>query len=165
MELILFYLVGAVTVGLSLAMIMSSKPVTSAVCLVCVMFLLAVLFAMLDASLIAALQVLVYAGAIMVLFLFVIMLLNLREKEGTGNFQRTVMQVIVIVVFGAMLVPFMLPVIVGDGAGTAVSVGFGSAGAVGRLLYTNYLLPFEIASILLLAALVGAVALAMNKKR
>ena len=101
----------------------------------------------------------------MVLFLFVIMLLNLREKEGTGNFQRTVMQVIVIVVFGAMLVPFMLPVIVGDGAGTAVSVGFGSAGAVGRLLYTNYLLPFEIASILLLAALVGAVALAMNKKR
>lgn len=166
MQLILFYLFAAVAVGLAAIMIVSRKPVTSAVSLVGVMFTLAIFYVMLDAHLIAALQILVYAGAIMVLFLFVIMLLDLREKEGIITFHRAILQFIGVGVFSAMLVPLMWTVTITQPAdGSSRPADFGTTAAVGELLYTDYLLPFEIASVLLLVALVGAVALTKLKMR
>jgi len=151
--------------GFALFMILARKPVTSALCLVVVMFMLAILFAMQSAHLIAILQILVYAGAIMVLFLFVIMLLNLREKEGPAHRPRGYAQL-----FGGAAALTILAVVVSftQQPGTPAQVvndGFGTAGEVGRVLFTKYLLPFEIVSVLLLAALVGAVSLVKIKMR
>ena len=166
METMLFHLFAGVAVILSLAMIMAKKPVTSAVCLVGVMFALAALFALLNAHLIAALQILVYAGAIMVLFMFVIMLLNLREKEGLAARHLILAQITGAGLLGALLIPFMMQATLEKGPLSAIAPDrFGTTAAVGELLYTEYLLPFEIASALLLAALVGAVALVKIRMR
>lgn len=165
MELLMFNLLGGLSVLLALGTIMSKRPVNSAVSLIGAMFCLAGLFAMQDAHLIAALQVLVYAGAIMVLFLFVIMLLNLREKVGAESRRQPYWQLLAVVAAGALFIPL---VALGGGKILVfknVEPYFGSTAAVGRLLYTNYILPFEIASVLLLAALVGAVILTKTKIR
>jgi len=167
MELIIFYLVSAVALSCAVGMIVAQKPVTSAVCLVAVMFCLAVLFALLSAHLIAALQILVYAGAIMVLFLFVIMLMNLREKEGLMSAHLKKVQMAGVLALGAPLLWVMstAKMFVGTGGDVRDMAEFGATKGVGTLLYTKYLLPFEIASILLLAALVGAVVLTKIKLR
>lgn len=165
MEILMFHLFGALAVVFALGTIMSKRPVNSAINLIGTMFCLAGLFAMQDAHLIATLQILVYAGAVMVLFLFVIMLLNLREKVGTESRRQPFWQLIAVVAAGALFVP-----LVAFGGGKilffkSVSQTFGATVSVGRLLYTNYILPFEIASVLLLAALVGAVILTKTKLR
>ncbi|MDH5638404.1 MAG: NADH-quinone oxidoreductase subunit J [Nitrospinota bacterium] len=165
MEMAIFLVVGALSIGFSLAMILAPKPVTSAMSLVAVMFCLAVLFAMQSAHLIAILQILVYAGAIMVLFLFVIMLLNLREKEGAESHTKGYAQM-----FGGAMALAILVVVVGLTHMPASPAGlssdrFGTTAEVGRLLFTKYILPFEITSVLLLAALVGAVALVKIRMR
>lgn len=160
----MFNLLAAVAVICSLATIMSKRPVTSAVNLVVVMFCLAGLFAMENAHLVAALQVLVYAGAIMVLFLFVIMMLNLREKTGDQTSRKPVYQLAAVAFMGAIF----LPVVALSGAlapAGVIQADFGSTAAVGEILFTKYLLPFEIASVLLLAALVGAVVLTKTRLR
>lgn len=165
MEILMFNLLGGLAVVLALGTIMSKRPVNSAVSLIGTMFCLAGLFAMQDAHLIATLQILVYAGAVMVLFLFVIMLLNLREKVGVESRRQPYWQLLAVVVAGALFAP-----LVAFGGGKIlvfkkIAASFGSTGAVGRLLYTSYILPFEIASVLLLAALVGAVILTKTKLR
>jgi len=160
----MFYGLGFVAIASSLAMIMHQKPINSALYLVITMLAMAGLYALLDAHLIAALQVLVYAGAVMVLFLFVIMLLNLREKERLISSPQIAFQGIVVLLIGAFFVWAIhsadtdsIPVM-----GEATP-DFGSTASVGGLLYTDYILPFEIASVLLLAAIVGAVILAKTK--
>jgi NADH-quinone oxidoreductase subunit J len=165
MELLMFNLLGGLSVAFALGAILSRRPVNSAVNLIGTMFCLAGLFAMQDAHLIAALQILVYAGAIMVLFLFVIMLLNLREKVGAESRRQPHWQLLAVVVGGGLFAP-----LVAFGGGRIllfrdVASDFGTTAAVGRLLYTSYILPFEIASVLLLAALVGAVVLTKTKLR
>lgn len=165
MEVLMFNLLGGLSVVLALGAIMSRRPVNSAVNLIGTMFCLAGLFAMQDAHLIAALQILVYAGAIMVLFLFVIMLLNLREKVGVESRRQPYWQLLAVVVAGALFIP-----LVAFGGGKIlkfkeVAPGFGTTAEVGRLLYTDFILPFEIASVLLLAALVGSVILTKTKIR
>jgi len=165
MEILMFNLFGGLSVAFALGTIISKRPVNSAISLIGTMFCLAGLFAMQDAHLIATLQILVYAGAIMVLFLFVIMLLNLREKVGVESRRQPYWQLLAVVVAGALFAPL---VAFGGGKILAfknVALSFGSTAAVGRLLYTNYILPFEIASVLLLAALVGAVILTKTKLR
>lgn len=165
MELLMFNLLGGLSVVLALGAIMSRRPVNSAVNLIGTMFCLAGLFAMQDAHLIAALQILVYAGAIMVLFLFVIMLLNLREKVGAESRRQPYWQLLAVVVAGALFAP-----LVAFGGGKILRYGgvaadFGSTAAVGRLLYTKFIFPFEVASVLLLVALVGAVVLTKTRLR
>ena len=166
MQALVFYLFSSVAVVSSVLMITSRRAVVSAMNLVLVMFCLAGLFAQLEAHLIAALQVLVYAGAIMVLFLFVIMLLNLREKTGARALHSAPVQVAGVVVLSA----FLAPIVAGYDAAKApaaksVAESFGTTAAVGEILFTKYLLPFEIASVLLLAALVGAVVLTKTRLR
>jgi NADH-quinone oxidoreductase subunit J len=143
----------------ALTVVVHRNPVHSACALVMTLFLLAVVFVGLDAQLVAVLQVIVYAGAIVVLFLFVIMLLNLQmEVRATGR---------PALVFLAIVGGITLTILVVTGVRHATPVPavgvparFGETDQVARRLFTAYLLPFELTSVLLLVAIVGAVALA-----
>ena len=151
----------------ALGVVLNRHPIRSALSLVVALFLLAVMFVFLDAHLVAALQVLVYAGAIMVLFLFVIMLLNLQQE--LGEVRRRGWRVVAASVGSLFAVAMIRAVWVrgagaGDvGMGAAPPAAFGTTAALGERLFTQYLLPFEITSVLLLVAIVGAVAIAKRK--
>lgn len=166
LEPFLFFLFGILALGAGVGMLTARSPVNSALWLVLNLFSVACLYLTLHASFLAIIQILVYAGAIMVLFLFVIMLLNLSELPQVGRlpWKR-------IAAFGlGMVVLAQIFYTVSVGLGIApepVSVAEaaqqGSVSQVGRELFTTYALPLEVTGILLLAATVGAVLLA--KKR
>jgi len=165
MQLLMFSILGFGAVLSALFMVTNKKPVSAAMSLIVTMFCLAGLYVLLDAHLIAALQIIVYAGAIMVLFLFVIMLLNVQEKEGRVGGHTILLQFVAVVVVGLVFLSMVnlfktggTPFTLGDGANL-----FGTTKAVGMMLFTGYLLPFEIASVLLLAAIVGAIILAKRR--
>lgn len=158
----LFGLFALTSVIGSLGVVLSRNPVRGALWLVTTLFSVAVLFILLDAHLLAALEVLVYAGAVMVLFLFVIMLLNLREEE-LGPRRFTLIKFFGVA--GMVYTGWLLAVpmwAAGRVPGPAPDT-FGTVEGVGRVIFTNYLLPFELTSVLLLAAVVGAVVLAKRK--
>jgi len=168
--LIIFWAFAALAGFSGLACITRRSPVASALWLVVTLFSLAALFVLLDAQFIAVLQVLVYAGAIMVLFLFVIMLLNIGRATrsdikgawglGVGVLLAGLMMVQLLALrFGAPPPQLTLPA----GAMARAAAEQGMVAAVARPLFSTYLVPFEITSILLLAALVGAVVLAKRK--
>jgi NADH-quinone oxidoreductase subunit J len=161
----MFYIFGFGAVVSALLMVTNKRPVRAAMSLVATMSFLAGLYVLLDAHLIAALQLIVYAGAIMVLFLFVIMLLNIEEKEGLLGVNIILLQFLGMLVVGMLFVT-MVSLFKADSAPLtfgAVADDFGTTKAVGMMLFTDYLLPFEIASVLLLAAIVGAVILAKRR--
>ena len=165
MQLLIFSAFSIGAVVSALLMVTNKRPVRAAMSLVATMSFLAGLYALLDAHLIAVLQLIVYAGAIMVLFLFVIMLLNLEEKEGKLGGNVILLQALGVVVVGLLLVT-MVSLFQANGSLAAlgnVDEAFGTTKAVGKMLFTEYLLPFEIASVLLLAAIVGAVILAKRR--
>lgn len=165
MQLLMFYILGLGAVISALLLVTNKRPVRAAMSLIATMSFLAGLYVLLDAHLIAALQLIVYAGAIMVLFLFVIMLLNLEEKEGRLSGSALLLQLIAVVVVGLVFVLMVSVVKLGSPVSLAgeMVAQFGTTRAVGKMLFTKYLLPFEIASVLLLAAIVGAVILAKRK--
>ena len=160
---VFFYLFGAAAVVSALAMVLNVRnTVASAMSLVVTMIALAVVYVVLDAHLIAALQIMVYAGAIVVVFLFVVMLLNLRRDVFSQRRERLTKVVGVVFALGGafaflQLVPKSLPTV------QAIPADFGSYAAVGRALYHDFVLPFEVSSLLLLAAIVGAVVLAKRR--
>ena len=162
--LIIFWAFAGLAVLSSLACITRRSPVASALWLVVTLFAVAALFVLLDAQFIAVLQVLVYAGAIMVLFLFVIMLLNLG-RAGPTDLKGPLGLGVGVFLAGLLLVQLLVLRQAGLVLGGPVrpSVGLGMIPSVARPLFTVYLLPFEITSILLLAAIVGAVVLAKRK--
>lgn len=149
----------------ALLMVTNKKPVSAAMNLIFTMFCLAGIYVLLDAHLMAALQIIVYAGAIMVLFLFVIMLLNIQEKEGELTGSKMALQFLSIVVVGFIFIMIanLAKVDTPPVQPADVMNAFGTVKSVGRLLFTDFLLPFEIASVLLLAAIVGAVILAKRR--
>ncbi len=163
MEQQLFWLWGGIAVIFAVMMILKRNPVHSALCLVVVFVSLALLYVLLGAEFLAAVQVIVYAGAIMVLFLFVIMLLNLETEVLSQGLSRVAFKACGLVGTGLLLL-----LLLGGGAVKAlramapeqVSAVPGNTQAVAELLFTKYLLPFEVTSILLLAAIVGALVLA-----
>lgn len=165
MQCLLFYMLGGVAVVSAMLMLTHKKPVNAAMSLIVTMLSLAGVYVILEAHLIAALQVIVYAGAIMVLFLFIIMLLNVEEKEGRLSARKILIQFSGIVAVGFLLINIVKNV--GEGLSSAemlkMAEGFGTTRAVAVILFTDYILPFEIASVLLLAAMVGAVTLAKQK--
>ncbi len=167
MQLLMFYVFGIGAVISALLMVTQKMPVRAAMSLIATMSFVAGLYVLLDAHLIAVLQLIVYAGAIMVLFLFVIMLLNVDQKEGQTARNAVLYQFIAILVVGMTMVTAVgLFKIDGSLFAFADAGGqFGTTRAVGTLLFTNYALPFEIASLLLLAAIVGAVILAKRRIR
>ena len=166
MGALLFLALAAATVIAALTVVLHPNPVKSALGLVVTLFLLAVIFVLLEAHMIAALQVIVYAGAIMVLFLFVIMLLNLQNEDPEGGRRRGALRVAAWL-GGAVLAAELAWLTHGapTGDSKAMSAGYGGAEAVAKSLFTNFLLPFELTSILLLVAVVGAVVLAQKQRR
>ena len=167
-ETILFYLFAIGVLAAGAQVIFRRNPIYGAISLVGCFFFLSGVYVLLAAHLIAILQVLVYAGAVMVLFVFVIMLLNLKEEE-LGEARWTVWKVVGVaaVVAGAGVIAWRAlgPAYPGaplrDNA-MALS-GFGGVKAVGRTLYLASVLPFEITSLLLLVAVVAAVVVAKGK--
>jgi NADH-quinone oxidoreductase subunit J len=156
---LLFVVLAFLTVVAALTVVLHRNPVHSACALVVTLFLLAVFFVGLDAQLVAALQVIVYAGAIVVLFLFVIMLLNLQVEVRDRSAGAVIATGAVGSVTLAVLVVAAL-LRTGSGAAKGVTEGYGETVALAERLFTVYLVPFELTSILLLVAIVGAVALA-----
>ena len=165
--LVLFWTFSGIAVGSAALCVSRKNPVASALWLVITLFQIAALFVMLDAQFLAVLQVLVYAGAIMVLFLFVIMLLNLGHLSVT-DIKGPVGLAVAAFLAGALglqlfVVARAIPpadVTLPPGTLAAVEQSQGLVGAVARPLFSAYLVPFEITSVLLLAAIVGAVVLA-----
>jgi NADH-quinone oxidoreductase subunit J len=164
MQEIFFYIFAALTLLFGLLVVVnpfSRNPVTSAMFLVMTMAMLAGLFVTLHAFFIAAVQILVYAGAVMVLFLFVIMLLDLKEEE-RRKFNAFGIGAGVIAVGGIAAILVKTIWFSGVGANKTATLEGGTI-ALGRQLFTNYLLPFEIVSVLLLVAMVGVILLSKKE--
>ena len=159
---LLFILFGAMAIGCALAVVAQRNPLYSAISLIGVFISLACLYVMLAAPFIAAVQVVVYAGAIMVLVVFVIMLLNVEEEEH----RRARLKFLVpaaVALAGVLIaeVAFILVSVEESRVMPSSSVSdVGLTSSIGAALFTKYLLPFEITSILLLMAIVGAMTLA-----
>ena len=164
MDAILFFLFAAIAVVSAINVVVQRHPSSSALSLVGVMGSLAVLYLLLGAEFIAAAQMIVYAGAIMVLFVFVIMLLNAgAEKSSRKGWVLTALAMPLLVLFLGLV-----SYIIQRGFPNAPMVIFGSftGGSpkdVGTALFTRYLLPFEITSVLILIAIIGAVVLARKE--
>src|SRR5262245_53035713 len=164
-EQILFWVFAVATVLSALGVVVVKNPIASAMSLVATFFFLAGIYVLLWAHTIAVLQVLVYAGAIMVLFLFVIMLLSLTEAGLKGP-RLTLSRILggasaagllAVLVASIRQLPADQPMVA---MGPAQASTFGSLQELGKLLYGTYLLPFEAVSLLLLVAIVGAVVVA-----
>ncbi len=167
METLIFSILAVITVICSVLVITSRNPVNSALFLIATMVGLAILFVLLNAPFLATIQIIVYAGAIMVLFLFVIMLLNLRKDEFGPEKRRA--QSFFAILFGFLLLIGITTVLtVGtfgskkaeSGSGIAIPAG---VEPLAQLLFTKYLFPFELASVLLLVAIVGAIVMAKRR--
>ena len=166
MESIFFFVVAAVAIIMSIMVVTCKNPINSALSLVMTFFCLATFYVMLDAPFMAVTQVIVYAGAIMVLIVFVIMLLNVKAESGKRG-SHAVLAGTAIGAFTLFLTCWFL--IKGSMTGVTGSmdaaqvVKYGHVELIGKALFTDFLFPFEITSLLLLAAIVGAVILAKKK--
>ncbi|HJU90630.1 MAG TPA: NADH-quinone oxidoreductase subunit J [Gemmatimonadaceae bacterium] len=159
-----FYLFGLIAVASAITFVTRKSPVAAALWLVTTMFALAAMYVMMDAHFVGAIQVLVYAGAIMVVFLFVIMLLNLGHASEIADIKGKGARLLAaavglallaqILVMGRQTLPAQMPVL---------SPGTNVVTAVADPLFRQYLLAFEVTSVLLLAAIVGAVVLARKR--
>jgi len=168
---ILFFLFGAIAVVAALNVILQRNPIYSAIGLIVTLCSLAGLFLTLSAQFIAAIQIIVYAGAIMVLFVFTIMLLNVRSEESKVDRQKF-LRWLAVPLFLALLgevyyvvrtvnnPPLQIPA---TGAAPPAEI-LGTVESIGREMFTSYLLPFEATSVLILMAIVGAMLLARREK-
>jgi len=167
MELLIFYPIAGLCVALALGVIFNTSPVGSAMCLIGMMLGLAGIFVLLQAHFIAILQIIIYAGAIMVLFMFVIMLLNLKQTASADWVARDKNRFISILT-GVLSVGILYKIIditflAELNSSAELPDTFGTVATVGEALFTDFVLPFEVASLLLLAAMIGAVVLAKPK--
>ncbi len=143
--------------------VVARSPMYAAMSLVAAFFFMAGIYVLLSAHLIAFLQILVYAGAVMVLFLFVIMLLSLGDEHLYRERHRAMQ---IVGALAAVALVALVAIAVGRmqaSPGTMLGADFGTVKAVGRVLFTDFLLPFEATSLLLLAAIVGAVVVAKER--
>jgi NADH-quinone oxidoreductase subunit J len=161
----LFYLFAAVAVLASLLVISQRNPIYSVLLLIASFGALSGLYVLLEAPFVAVTQIIVYAGAIMVLFLFVIMLLNLTEDAAETRHQGRALFRLGAWIGGGILAGELSALFLRlpFGPPPAVAAGYGGAEAVATSLFVEYLLPFELTSILLLIAVVGAVVLAQRR--
>jgi NADH-quinone oxidoreductase subunit J len=161
MHLILFLLFAGFCLAGAINLLLQSHPINSALSLIVVMTSLAVLYLLLGAEFLAAAQVIVYSGAIMVLFTFVVMLLNAgREERTMGSRAASAVGFPAVVAILAILATVILR---SQGFGiAALSDGITSTEDLSRVLFHELLLPFEVTSVLILIAILGAVALARH---
>ena len=164
MEVFFFTLFAIVAVVCAINVVVQTHPISSALSLIGVMVSLAVMYLLLGAEFISMAQIIVYAGAIMVLFVFVIMLLNTEGETGSGRSRFVpVAGIPALVAFLGALCYFLMrlypnsePVVFGGFTG-------GSPKDIGKALFVQYLLPFEVTSVLILIAIIGAIVLARKE--
>ncbi len=162
-HLVLFLIFGAIAVAAALNLLIQKHPIASALSLIVVMGALAVEYMLLGAEFVAVIQVIIYAGAIMVLFVFVIMLLNAGEEERSQGSRIALMfGVPGLLVAAALLIWVLLRHNVAAGLLKAGALP-GTPPQIARLLFRDFLLPFEITSVLILIAIMGAVVLARRE--
>jgi len=161
---LLFYIAASIAVGSAVFVVLNKNAVYSALLLVLCFFSLAIIYLLLEAYFLAVLEVFIYAGAIMVLFLFVIMLLNLGREKALEHFkylQRGLsIFLVVLFFFGIFLIMLNGPGVLHQ---PVEKFSAGGIYSLGEALFTKYLFPFEVASLLLLVALIGTVYLAKKK--
>jgi NADH-quinone oxidoreductase subunit J len=169
-SVIFFYLLAAISILAAIGMIVAANPVHSAIFLVLTLFNTAGIFIMLGAEFLAAAQVIVYAGAVLVLMLFFLMLVdpqNLPERRGGHPVQRIVGPLLGLILLLEVAAAIANRVTIGaQGNATPETIAFvgGSTQAVGNLLFTQYLLPFEVVSLVLLIGVAGAIVLALPQR-
>jgi NADH-quinone oxidoreductase subunit J len=158
-HLILFLLFGAICVGGAVNLLAQRHPINSALSLIAVMAALAGEYLLLGAEFVAAVQVIVYAGAVMVLFVFVIMLLNAGEEDETKGSRVAMLLGVPGVLIGGVLTAWA---VLRHSGTAAVAIGAepGHPTDIAQLLFHDFLLPFEVTSVLILIAIMGAVVLA-----
>jgi NADH-quinone oxidoreductase subunit J len=160
LHLVLFLIFAALCVGGAINLLVQRHPINSALSLVVVMGSLALIYLLLGAEFVAAIQVIIYAGAVMVLFVFVIMLLNAGAEERSPGSRVAVLFGVpgLIVAIGAAV----WVLVERNPQARAVAIGqlHGTAQGLGRLIFRDFLLPFEVTSLLILIAIMGAVVLA-----
>jgi NADH-quinone oxidoreductase subunit J len=161
METAVFAVFALLALGSSLVVVAHKSPIYSTLSLVLTLFSVAVLFVLLGAPFIATLQLLIYAGAILVLFLFVIMLLNVGRQEGIpgGHRAQLVTAILGALAFAAALWLLLLPTL-GTGSHAPLTEELVSLSGLAQELFAEYLLPFEIVGLLLLVAVIGATVVA-----
>jgi len=164
MDVILFLVFAIIAVVCAVNVVVQTHPISSALSLIGVMGSLAVLYLLLGAEFLAMTQLIVYAGAIMVLFVFVIMLLNAGAESKRGrSFVAQVLGFPLLIAFLALISYFIQRLFPRTGLVQFGAFKGGSAENIGRSLFTSYLLPFEVTSILILIAIVGAIVLARKE--
>ena len=167
MEALTFYIMAFITVVSAVLVVFMSRPLNNVLFMIMTMLGLAGLFLLLHAEFIALVQVIVYAGAVMVLFMFVVMLLNL-DRLGRSDQKKSVRgwagALVGLAVFAVLLTAIKYMQVVTPSKPEAI-VTPSNTSALAKELFTTYLLPFEIASVLLLAAMIGAVLLAGKRSR
>jgi NADH-quinone oxidoreductase subunit J len=171
-EAFVFYGLAALILGFAVLVISTRNTVHSVLYLVVNFLLVAMLYVMLGAEFLAAIQVLVYAGGIVVLYLFVVMLVNLKRPPETHQDPRRQTR-LGLALAGAVLAELVAIIVYSSTGESVPAASAGQAGMVegvegnveqiGMLLYTNYLIPFEVASVLLLVAMIGAIVLAKRE--
>jgi NADH-quinone oxidoreductase subunit J len=168
METLLFWLLALIALTAAVSMILQRNPVHSALFLIVTLLSVAGLFLLLSAHFLAVIQIIVYAGAIMVLFLFVIMLLDVRRPEAPSS--RVKLQKSLGILLGVVF--FLETVFVlrsgaisemAAAAATPAAPDFGTALALGRALFTGYFFPLQLAAVLLFIALIGAIVLSKRR--
>jgi len=164
LHLSLFLIFGAVAVAGAINLLVQRHPINSALSLIAVMAALAAEYLLLGAEFVAAVQVIVYAGAVMVLFVFVIMLLNAGEEEHTKGSRVAIILGVPGMLVGSLLVAWTL---VRQSGTSELEIGAlpGAPSTIGWLLFHDFLLPFEVTSILVLIAIMGAVVLASKPEQ
>ena len=160
----LFFLLAFICIASVLGMIISKDQAYNALFLIVAFVCMGGLFGLLEAPFIAAVQIIIYAGAIMILFIFVVMMINLRKGVGPEKKKWTMYFAVVI---AAVLVVELVLTVKGalEPISSAALEKLGSPTDLGRLLFTKYLYPFEITSILIIAALVGAIVLVKKREK
>jgi len=160
MEWVLFALFSLAALGGGVGVVLSRNAVHSALFLLLNFASMAMLYLLLGAQFLAMAQILVYAGAIVVLFIFVVMLIGNERVDDVVARERTMLRIVALILALLFLGGGTYALVMGRQASPAGAPEYGSIQAVGHLLYTRFLLPFELASVLLLAAMIGAIVLA-----
>ncbi len=165
LTVLLFIILGVLAMASAIVTIAHKNPIVSAMSLVVHFFMLAGLYLTLNAQFIAVIQVLVYAGAIMVLVIFVIMLLNLRDEDQLReklNFRKVIAGLFAV----GLILQFVTMYLAGKGDNISLpekSIEIGSAQSIGQALFSQYIVPFEAIAILLIVAIIGAIVLSKRK--
>lgn len=163
---VLFYVFSAVLIFAALRVISASNPVHAALFLILSFFSAAALWMLLKAEFLAIVLVLVYVGAVMVLFLFVVMMLDIdMTKLRAGFWSHLPLALTVGAIIAAEMVTVLVRGFVTQGSSPEAAINIGDTRELGKLIYTQYLYAFEIAAVILLAAIVAAVALTMRRRK